>query len=69
MRLLTSAHPAVLIMRRVKILVEAVELPGIAGVSVVKRHVLRRFLYNIVVQESSDEIIVIAIAHHSRRPG
>lgn len=44
-------------------------LSGVAGVSGVKRLVLRRFPYDIVVRESSDEIIVIAIAHHSRRPG
>ena len=44
-------------------------LPSVAGASEVKRLVLRRFPYDIVVQESPDEIIVVAIAHHSRRPG
>ena len=44
-------------------------LPGIAGAIGVKRLVLRRFPFDIVVRESADEIIVIAIAHHSRRPG
>lgn len=34
-----------------------------------KRLTLRRFPYDIVVRESSDEIIVIAFAHHARRPG
>jgi len=34
-----------------------------------KRLVLRRFPYDIVVRESGDEIIVIAFAHHARRPG
>lgn len=44
-------------------------LSGAAGVSGIKRLVFRRFPYDIVVREFSDEIIVIAIAHHSRRPG
>lgn len=44
-------------------------LLGITGVSEVKRLALRRFPYDIVVREFFDEIIVIAIAHHSRRPG
>ena len=44
-------------------------LPGTAGDRGAKRLVLRRFPYDIVVQESSLEIIVVAIAHHSRRPG
>jgi len=34
-----------------------------------KRLVLRRFPYDVVVRESGDEIIVIAFAHHARRPG
>lgn len=34
-----------------------------------RRLVLGRFPYDIVVRESSHEIIVVAIAHHSRRPG
>jgi toxin ParE1/3/4 len=34
-----------------------------------KRLTLRRFPYDIVVRESGDEIIVIAFAHHARRPG
>lgn len=36
-------------------------LSGAAGVGGVKRLMLRRFPYDIVVRESSDEIIVIAI--------
>lgn len=44
-------------------------LSGAAGVSGIKRLMLRRFPYDIVVRESSDEIIIVAIAHHSRRPG
>jgi hypothetical protein len=30
---------------------------------------LRRFPYDIVVRERVDEIIVVAVAHQSRRPG
>lgn len=44
-------------------------LPGIMGTSGAKRLVLRRFPFDIVVRESTEEIVVIAIAHHSRRPG
>jgi hypothetical protein len=31
--------------------------------------VLKRFPYDIVVRELSEEILVVAVAHHSRRPG
>lgn len=31
--------------------------------------VMRRFPYSIVYQESANEIVIVAIAHHSRRPG
>lgn len=34
-----------------------------------KRLMLRRFPYEIVVTSQQDEIVVIAFAHHSRRPG
>jgi len=34
-----------------------------------KRLTLRRFPYDIVVREGGDETIVIAFAHHARRPG
>jgi hypothetical protein len=44
-------------------------MPGTAGSRGAKRLVLRRFPYDIVVRESSQEIIVVAIAHQSRRPG
>ena len=43
--------------------------PGIAGVREVKRLLLRRFPYAMVVRERGTEIFVIAFAHHSRRPG
>lgn len=44
-------------------------MPGTAGSRGAKRLVLRRFPYDIIVRESSQEIIVVAIAHQSRRPG
>ena len=44
-------------------------LPGEAGNKGVKRLSLKRFPYELVVRESSDEILVVAIAHQSRRPG
>lgn len=50
-------------------IVPLASLPGIIGVSGIKRLVLKRFPFDIVVRELADEIVVIAIAHHSRRPG
>ena len=44
-------------------------MPGGAGARGIKRLSLKRFPYDVVVLESSDEIVVIAIAHQSRRPG
>ncbi len=44
-------------------------LKGAAGTRGVKRLLLRRFPYSIVVQESATELLVIAFAHHARRPG
>ena len=43
--------------------------PGVAGTRGVKRLLLRRFPYAVVVCERGSEIIVIAFAHHARRPG
>jgi toxin ParE1/3/4 len=43
--------------------------PGVAGTRGVKRLLLRRFPYAVVVRERGTEIFVIAFAHHSRRPG
>ncbi len=43
--------------------------PGVAGVRGVKRLLLRRFPYAVVVLERGTEIFVIAFAHHARRPG
>jgi len=44
-------------------------VPGAAGERGAKRLILKRFPYDIVVRELSAEIVVIAVAHHSRRPG
>jgi hypothetical protein len=44
-------------------------MPGKSGTIGVKRLILKRFPYDIVVIESELETVVIAIAHHSRKPG
>jgi hypothetical protein len=49
--------------------VPLVSVPGAAGARGVKRLVLRRFPFSVVVHEREREIIVIAFAHHARRPG
>jgi toxin ParE1/3/4 len=43
--------------------------PGGSGALGAKRVVLRRFPYSIVVRETDDEYLVVAVAHHHRRPG
>ena len=44
-------------------------MPGEAGRAGAKRLVLSRFPYDVVVQQHRDALIVLAVAHHSRRPG
>ncbi len=44
-------------------------MPGVAGARGAKRLLLRRFPYDIIVRESSEAIMIVAVAHHSRRPG
>ena len=44
-------------------------VPGVAGAHGVKRLLLRRFPYAVVVCERDTEILVIAFAHYARRPG
>lgn len=44
-------------------------MPGQSGTKGAKRLILRRFPYDIVVVERDDEVIVVAFAHHSRKPG
>lgn len=34
-----------------------------------RRYILRRFPYSIIYQVTTDELRVIAVAHHRRRPG
>jgi plasmid stabilization system protein ParE len=47
-------------------IVPLANLPGTAGT---KRLLLRRFPYDIVVREFPEEIVIVAVAHQSRRPG
>ena len=44
-------------------------VPGAAGKRGATRLILKRFPYDVVVRERGAEIVVIALAHHSRRPG
>lgn len=44
-------------------------IPGASGRQGAKRLVLRRFPYDIVVRDLRDVRIVVAVAHHSRKPG
>ena len=50
-------------------IIPLVSVPGMAGARGVKRLMLRRFPYSVVVLERDDAIIVIAFAHRARRPG
>lgn len=50
-------------------IVPLTSIPGPAGVRGVKRLLLRKFPYSIVVLERGSEILVLAFAHHARRPG
>ncbi len=44
-------------------------VPGVAGTRGVKRLLLRRFPYAVIVRESAAEVVVVAFAHTARRPG
>lgn len=46
-----------------------VPVPGVPAELRAKRLLLRRFPYSIVVRESGDEYVVIAVAHQHRKPG
>lgn len=50
-------------------MVPLVAVPYATRARGVKRLLLRRFPYDIVVRESQDEVIVLAFAHQSRQPG
>ena len=44
-------------------------MSGEAGNIGARRIMLKRFPYDVVVREMPAEIVVVAFAHHSRRPG
>jgi len=44
-------------------------MPGSARTRGVKRLMLRRFPYDVVIQITNEEVLVLAFAHHARRPG
>ena len=46
-----------------------VRVPGEAGALGARRLLLHRFPFDIVVVEEGDALVVIAVAHQSRRPG
>lgn len=50
-------------------LIPLASLPAEAGDTGAKRFILERFPYDIVAIKLPAETVVIAIAHHSRRPG
>ena len=50
-------------------IVPLTSVPGKAGTRGVKRLILRRFPYSVIVSERDTEIFVIAFSHHARRPG
>ncbi len=44
-------------------------MPGKSGTIGVKRLILKRFPYDLVIIKGKFATVVIAIAHHSRKPG
>jgi plasmid stabilization system protein ParE len=44
-------------------------MPAAAGTGGTRRIMLRRFPYDVVVQELPGETLIVAVAHQSRRPG
>jgi toxin ParE1/3/4 len=44
-------------------------LTGVAGTRAVKRLMLRRFPYAVIVREADGELFLLAFAHQARRPG
>jgi toxin ParE1/3/4 len=50
-------------------IVPLTSMRGAAAAHNVKRLMLRRFPYALIVLERGDELIVLAIAHQARRPG
>ncbi len=50
-------------------LVPLANMPGAAGQEGAKQLILSRFPYDLVVRKQHDVLILVAVAHHSRRPG
>lgn len=50
-------------------IVPLTSLPGEAAARDVKRLMLKRFPYAVIVRESDTEVFVVAFAHQARRPG
>lgn len=50
-------------------IVPLTNMPGAAGLRGAKRVILKRFPYDVVLTEFPGEVVIVAIAHHSRRPG
>lgn len=50
-------------------IVPLISVPGAAAARGVKRLLLRRFPYAVIVHERTAEVVVLAFAHTSRRPG
>ena len=50
-------------------IVPLVAVPGAAGKRGAKRLLLRRFPYAVILRQSATEVVVVAFAHTSRRPG
>lgn len=44
-------------------------MPGNSARKGAKRLILRRFPYDVVVVERGHEMLIVAFAHHSRKPG
>jgi len=44
-------------------------LSQIGALKAVKRLILRRFPFDLVAEERENEVLIIAIAHHARKPG
>lgn len=50
-------------------MVRPAKMPGAPGARGANRLILRRFPFDVVVQELPDEVLIVAVAHQSRRPG
>jgi toxin ParE1/3/4 len=49
--------------------IPAVPYPRIAAERGVRRLILKRFPYDLVFVERGQDIVIVALAHHARRPG